>query len=136
MKVEEIHMTKKDLRELFWMKQNIARLEEKLANLESEVTKTNELIKIRSGARPAEDKLGDLVSRMVDLQNEINEKLQKYYEHVKQIEQKIEALPPREALLIRLRYIEQMRWEEICVEMNYSWRQIHYIHAEALKKLA
>lgn len=130
-------MTKKDLRELFWMKKNIGRMEEELVELESKASKiSTELIKVQKGARPTNDKLGDIVSEIVDLKNEINEQLKKYYERVKYIERAIEALPPREALLIRLRYLEQMSWEEICVEMNYSWRQIHYIHSEALKMLA
>jgi len=129
-------MTKKDLQELYWMKKNIKKLEEELADLECEVTKTTELIKVQRGAHSTDDKLGDLVSKMVDLQNEINKQLQKYYERVKYVERKIEALPPREALLIRLRYIEHKNWYEIAYEMNYSWRQVHNIHAEALKMLA
>lgn len=130
-------MTKKDLCELFWMKKNISRLEERLFELETKATQiTTRLSKEPKGTPILEDKLGETVAKMVDLQNEINEQLAEYYEKVKVIEQAISKLPPREALLIRLRYIEQKRWEEICVEMNYSWRQIHYIHSEALKLLA
>lgn len=129
-------MTKEDLYELFWIKKNISRLEDKLLELENAATKITAQLTHEPKRSSVDDKLGETVAKIVDLQNEINEQLQKYYERVKNIEQAIEALPPREALLIRLRYLEQMRWEEICVEMNYSWRQIHYIHAEALKMLA
>jgi DNA-directed RNA polymerase specialized sigma subunit len=130
-------MTKKDLYELFWMKKNINRLEEKLLELENKATQiTTQLSKEPKGTNSVEDKLGETVSKIVDLQNEINDQLKIYYKKVRYIEKAIEKLPPREALLIRLRYLDQKRWEEICVEMNYSWRQIHYIHAEALKMLA
>lgn len=130
-------MTKKDLYELFWMKKNINRLEEKLLELENKATQiTTQLSKEPKGTNSVEDKLGEIVSKIVDLQNEINDQLKIYYKKVRYIEKAIEKLPPREALLIRLRYLDQKRWEEICVEMNYSWRQIHYIHAEALKMLA
>lgn len=130
-------MTKKDLYELFWMKKNINRLEEKLLELENKATQITTQLSIESkGTNSVEDKLGETVSKIVDLQNEINDQLKIYYKKVRYIEKAIEKLPPREALLIRLRYLDQKRWEEICVEMNYSWRQVHRIHSDALKLLA
>lgn len=52
-----------------------------------------------------------------------------------EIEKAIEILPPRERTLIRLHYIEGLTWEEVCATMNYSWRQVHRIHAKALVAL-
>lgn len=52
-----------------------------------------------------------------------------------EVEQAIECLEPRERTLIRLYYCEGLTWEEVCVEMSYSWRQIHYIHKKALEQL-
>lgn len=52
-----------------------------------------------------------------------------------EIEAAIECLEPRERTLIRLYYIEGLTWEEVCVSMSYSWRQIHYIHKGALEQL-
>lgn len=130
-------MTKKELHELFWMKKNIKRMEEKLIELEAKAAQiTSKISKEPKEHDNTVDKLSETVAEIVDLQNEINDQLKKYYERAKYIERSIEALPPREALLIRLRYLDQLSWEEICVEMHYSWRQIHYIHAEALKMLA
>ena len=34
--------------------------------------------------------------------------------------------------LLMYRYIKCMKWEEIAVEMKYSWRNIHKIHSRAL----
>lgn len=51
------------------------------------------------------------------------------------IEHAIEALAPRERHLIRLHYIDGRTWEQVAVEMGYSWRQVHRIHGDALKKL-
>ena len=34
--------------------------------------------------------------------------------------------------VLRKRYIEQKDWTVIAVEINYSWRQTHYIHSSAL----
>ena len=37
-----------------------------------------------------------------------------------------------EALVLRLRYIHGMKWEEIAVKMGYEYRNILYIHGKAL----
>jgi hypothetical protein len=37
--------------------------------------------------------------------------------------------------LIRLYYIDGLTWEKVCVDINYSWRQTHRLHSEALKKI-
>ena len=130
-------MTKKELQQLYWLKRNIQQLENKLIELETEATKmTRQLSKAPIRISSTDDRLSEIVCKIVEVQNEINRQLEKSYECTAKIEKAIETLPPREALLIRLRYLDQKRWEEICVEMNYSWRQIHYIHAEALKMLA
>ena len=51
------------------------------------------------------------------------------------IEKAIDGLEPTARLLLRRRYIEGMKWEEICVAMSYSWRQAHRLHNEALREL-
>lgn len=56
-------------------------------------------------------------------------------EALAEIERAIDVLPPRERTLIRLYYAQGLTWEEVCVAMNYSWRQIHRIHSGALKAL-
>lgn len=52
------------------------------------------------------------------------------------VEEAIETLDPTLRQMLRHRYIEGMTWEEICVAMSYSWRQVHRLHAQALRQLA
>ena len=52
-----------------------------------------------------------------------------------EIEQAIDTLGPTERRLMRLRYIDGLSWEAICRRINYSWRQIHRIHSQALIKI-
>jgi len=50
-----------------------------------------------------------------------------------EIEDKIADMPDGiEADILRKRYLEFKSWEEICVELNYSWRQTHRLHSNAL----
>ena len=50
-------------------------------------------------------------------------------------EKAIEALEPTARMLLRFRYIDGLPWEEVCVRMNYSWRQTHRMHSKALEAL-
>ena len=51
------------------------------------------------------------------------------------IEDAIEALDPTARMLMRYRYLDGLTWEEVCVQMSYSWAQTHRIHGAALRKL-
>lgn len=51
------------------------------------------------------------------------------------IEHALDSLPSRERRVLRCYYIQGMTWEQVCAETAYSWRQVHRIHAAALKKL-
>lgn len=51
------------------------------------------------------------------------------------IELMIEGLEPIARQLMRYRYIDGLRWEEVCIAIRYSWRQTHNIHSKALDAL-
>lgn len=52
------------------------------------------------------------------------------------IEVLIGGLDTTEREVMRYRYIDGLSWEQVCVKVNYSWRQTHNYHAAALDKLA
>lgn len=66
------------------------------------------------------------------LKEERLEKVRCYQKIERQIRQ-MENEDEQEVL--RLRYILGMKWEEVAVKMDYSWRQIHRIHSAALLNL-
>lgn len=42
----------------------------------------------------------------------------------------------RERLALQLYYIDMKTWEEVCVELHYSWRQTMYIRKQAISHIA
>lgn len=38
-----------------------------------------------------------------------------------------------ESLILHKRYIELKQWEQICVEIGYSWKQTHRLHSRSLE---
>jgi RNA polymerase sigma factor (sigma-70 family) len=70
-----------------------------------------------------------------DLRARYEQKVAELTAALSEIETAIETLAPRERTLIRLHYAEGLTWEQVCVEMSYSWMQIHRIHGKALEAL-
>ena len=77
----------------------------------------------------------DLILHHIELQQQYRSKLEELAEQQLAIENAINTLDPTARLLLRYRYLDGLKWEEICVKMSYGWTQIHHIHGEALKKL-
>jgi RNA polymerase sigma factor (sigma-70 family) len=88
----------------------------------------------RGGSGPA-NILEDNLIRHDELLSRYRQKVTELSAALVEIENAIEVLEPRERTLIRLYYAQGLTWEEVCVEMNYSWSQIHRIHGAALKAL-
>ena len=69
--------------------------------------------------------------------------LQAFYDRLREklttdlleVENAIEMLDPTERTLMRLRYIDGLSWQAICLRISYSWQQTHRIHARALIKI-
>lgn len=130
-------MTKYELQQYYWLKLNLQKLEEMLLELETKATKqTTSLSQDKVSSSNNDDKLSAIVAKIIDIQNLINSKVGKAYTILNTIEQTIEQLPEREKYLMRARYIECKSWEQIAVDMHYSWQWIHKIHSRALKILA
>lgn len=68
------------------------------------------------------DRIANEKNEMQKIQLEIEEKI-------------IDVMDGEQSRILYLRYIQFMKWEDICVEMGYSWRQIHNIHSKALNDL-
>lgn len=82
------------------------------------------------------DKIGGHVARLEQLEQLIDGKLGKLQELRTEIENVIGRVDDSlQRRLLHLRYIDGMKWEEVAVFMNYSWRQIHYCHSDALNKI-
>ncbi|HGU6173195.1 TPA: sigma factor-like helix-turn-helix DNA-binding protein [Escherichia coli] len=128
-------MTKKELSEYYWTKKNIEKLEEKLLEIDAQLTRVTTRYTLVLTKNGSKDILGELIAKKIEIEEEINKKLKKGYELLRKIENAIKILPQREQHLIRARYIECKKWAEICEEMHYSWPQVHRIHNKALDKL-
>lgn len=79
---------------------------------------------------------GDLsgyVARLDELDRKLRAQMYKKIQLRAEITEKIDAISDEtESLLLRLRYIHGLKWEEVAAKMDYSWKQIHRLHSKAL----
>jgi len=83
----------------------------------------------------AGDKMSGIVAKVADLSNLLEAKKESLLYRRRLIEEAIDKLEPIERRLIRLRYVQGLSWEKVCVDINYSWQHTHRLHAAALAKL-
>lgn len=131
-------MTKQELKECRESRREIRQLLDEMEAIEAEVTSPK--IPKLSGMPPSEpatsDRMAENVARWVDLQQTYRDKLSRCFDLRMDVEKAMDVLTPTERQVIRAYYIQGKTWEEVCVAVNYSWRETHRKHASALKKMA
>lgn len=131
-------MTKEELKQYQAIKKELAKLEETYQHVNEDLyaPKTSNLTGMPKsqpieGSNPADAK--------IDRKDEIRKMYARKKEELKAallaIEKAIDLLEPAERTVIRLHYIDGLKWEQVCVEGFFSWRTAHRIHARALEKL-
>lgn len=78
------------------------------------------------------DKVCDCVTRLADMDAEINRLIDKYADARKEATTLINRLPCDEGRVIHLRYIEHKPFERIAKETNYSESMVYYQHKNAV----
>lgn len=82
----------------------------------------------------SQDKLGNTIAKIVDLEAEINRAIDNYVDLRKEIMATLDKVrDPDQYQVLHKRYFERKAWEQISVEMGYTYRNICYIHGKALQ---
>lgn len=75
------------------------------------------------------------IDMLVDLSNEINVDVDKLVELRRFWKVRFDLLPSGQKNVMERYYFENMTWESIAVNLNYSWRHVHRFHSRALYSL-
>ena len=74
--------------------------------------------------------------KVIDLEYEINDDIDRLVDLKREIIEVVNSVQPAECqLVLEMRYLSFMTWEEIADRMNYSYRQVHRIHGQALSNI-
>lgn len=129
-------ITKEELKNHYNLVREIQDLQEEIKQLQS-VSKTASAVQYGSagGNTGNSDTIGAKLAKLNDLMEYYVLKVEESLEQRERIEKEIESLPVNERRLMRYRYIDGLDWVHVASKLNYSWRNMHRIHARILEKL-
>ena len=79
-------------------------------------------------------RMAEAITKIVDLQNEINRDIDKLVELKLEIMGVIKAVQnPDFQTILEKRYLCFLSWEKIAVDMDYDLRYVHKLHTQALE---
>ena len=85
---------------------------------------------------PSRQQMADTICKIVDLEREINEDIDRLVDLKAEARRAINAVSdPDQQLILELRYLCYKPWNEIMIELGYSEPTIYRLHGEALKKI-
>ena len=130
-------MTKERLRNYQNIKKEREQLRQRLEEVEAALyyPKIQQLSDMPKGSHAEGNPQESLAIHHIELQEKYKAKLEELAIEQLAIEEAIECLDANKRMLLRYRYIDGLKWEEVCCRMHYSWTQTHYHHGEALRQL-
>lgn len=105
---------------------------ETLRSLAQKITYVPKTVSVQESI--PEDKMTELISKIVDLQKELETDINNLLDLKLKITHQINNIDNDDyKLLLMLRYLNFKTWEEIAVEMGYTYQWVHVLHSRALK---
>lgn len=108
---------------------------EELANLNSLVRRITPVINTTGGGGTGnQDKLGDTIARIVDLQEEINMDVDMFVDRKREATKLLKRMEnPLHYQILHKRYVLYKTFEQIAADTRYSYRNITHAHGRALQ---
>ncbi len=131
-------MTKERLRKYQEIKREQEQIQAKLEEVEAVIysPKMQQMTGMPfNGSKSETNPQENLYIYHIELQERYKAKLAELAAEQLAIEKAIEPLSTTYRMLLRYRYIDGLKWDDVCDKMNYSWRQTHYLHGRALQQL-
>jgi DNA-directed RNA polymerase specialized sigma subunit len=109
---------------------------EQISKLRALATKTTQTLQPDKVQSSNENKTEKVIAKIVDLENEVNAEIDRLVNIKTQVEDVIRQVPDAtQRIVLERRYILGETWEQIAVDLHYSYMQICRIHGKALQKV-
>jgi DNA-directed RNA polymerase specialized sigma24 family protein len=130
-------MDKKELKDFLKMSIELARTEEKIKELRIKLEKPESQFLSDMPKGGERKDFTDDIDSLIELQEFYSRWAKKLTAKQIRIETAIQSLSDSvERAVLGYRYIDGLTWEQICIKMNYSYRNVHYVHSSALKNIS
>ena len=131
-------MTAKEyLSQAFSLDQRINCKLEQIARLRELAEKATQTLSDMPGSATRNThRMEETIIKMIDLENEINDDIDKLIDIKRGITYLISVVTnPDEQILLELRYLCFKTWEQIAADTGYSIQNVYKLHSRALKNL-
>ena len=108
---------------------------EELTRLKTLTTQITSSIKpVAASGSGSQDKLGNTIAKIIDLEAEINEAVDTFIDKRQEASKLVDKVTNTNQLqVLHKRYFEYKPWEQIACEMHMTYRNVCYIHGRALQ---
>ncbi len=83
----------------------------------------------------ANDRMASLAVKLAEYETELSHEMSELWSTRMDIINHIGMLDHRHQVILYKRYIENIRWEQIAVDLGITWRHCHRLHKRALAEL-
>lgn len=126
---------KKKLKSYTHANEKISDLIDEIELLRSKALKVTPTLSDMPKGSGTSDKSG-VIDKYLDMVGDLEHEIKRLYNVKREVEHLISTIDDWTVeRIMRLRYIDNLRWEDICCRVNYSWRQVHYLHADGLNQI-
>lgn len=82
-----------------------------------------------------QDKIGDTVSKIIDMENEINQAVDDFVDKKREVSAVIEQITNADHLMVLYKryFYPYLSFEQIACDMGYTYRNVCYLHGKALQ---
>ena len=131
---DDFMKAKQYLRQIRWLDNTVNAQLEQLEALRAMTTNITVNLNVdRVQETKAHDKMEKLICKIVDLEREITDDINNLIDLKCEVMRKIDAVQGEDyRLLLTLRYLCFKTWEQIAVEMNFTFQWIHVLHQRSL----
>lgn len=131
-------MTKKEfLKQYLKAKREIEIKSEQISDLKDLATKITQTLAPDKVKSTSDNRLESSVSKIVDIEREIGASIDQLERTRLQVESVINSVPNvNQRNVLRLRYISGKTWEQIAVDLDFSYQWVCELHGRALQNIS
>ena len=128
-------MTIERLRECRRKREKISLLDERILRLRSTMESTTQCLSLAPGGGGVKDRLAVQMSELLALLEERSNRVIELEQELGDIDSWLDSLPEQQAKVMRLRYVEGMKWETVAEKTHYSEKHVFKIRDAALDNM-
>lgn len=129
-------MTLDDLKLVRTYNYAIASIDESIERLRSEMERMTQTLSHAPAHTDCRDKLAEQIRRLMELETARAREVADREEHIGRCRVWLDTIPEQQAKILRLRYMDGLKWEDIADKAGYTKHHCYKIHKAALSRLS